>query len=452
MPKAPNVIRIGVGAAFADDRIQPAVELAEKGALDYLVFECLAERTVARENQTRAKNPELGYNPRLVARISAVLPACLRNGIRIVTNMGAANPLGAAREIARIAREQSLQAPSCAVVLGDDVADLLRKNPQLPLMESGKPLETLLPNMVSANAYLGADAICRALDTGAQFVITGRVADPSLFLAPAMHHYGWSYDDLRRVSAGTALGHLLECGAQVSGGCFADPGKKEVPDLARLGFPYADINADGDFWVSKLEDTGGRVDLATCKEQFLYELHDPANYISADCIMDITGAYMQQEGKDRVSVRGVRGKPRTQTYKVTVGYDEGYIGEGQVSYAGINAVARAKLAAEVVQARLKANGYLYSEVRVDLIGMSSLHGAPDMRAEPYEVRLRIAARTDDPKAAEAVGFETRALHVNGPASGGGGSDPVVRKVLAVQSVLIPREWVDPQVRIVRTDK
>jgi hypothetical protein len=442
-----KLLRIGAGAAFSDDRIAPAVELAEQGALDYLVFECLAERTVARENQTRTKQPEKGYTPRLLERMGAVLPACLKNSVRIVTNMGAANPAGAARAIRRHAKEQGLGEVTCAVVLGDDVAELLRRHPQLSLMESGKPLESLLPVMSSANAYLGADAIGRALDTGARVVITGRVADPSLFLAPAMHHFKWRYDDWPRIAAGTAAGHLLECGAQVSGGCFADPGKKDVPDIERLGFPFADVSADGGVWIAKLAQSGGRVDLATCKEQLLYEMHDPAEYITPDCVLDITDVELRQAGPDRVSVHGPRARPRTPTYKVTIGYDDGYIGEGQISFAGINAVAKAKLAAKIVQQRLADRGLTYREVRVDLIGMSSLHGLPEARTEPYEVRLRIAARTSERKAAEAVGFETRALHVNGPAGGGGGSDPVVREVLAVQSVLVPRELVDPQVGV-----
>jgi hypothetical protein len=372
--KPPGAVRIGAGSSFADDRIAPAVELAERGEIDYLAFECLAERTVARENLTT-----------------------------------------------------------------------LRKQPQLPLMESGEPLETLLPKMASANAYLGADVICRALETGAQIVVTGRVADPSLFLAPAMHHFGWRYDDWPRIAAGTAAGHLLECCAQVSGGCFADPGKKDVPDLARLGFPYADVAADGAFCISKLEGSGGRVDLATCKEQLIYELHDPAEYITPDCVLDVTDLEMSQADQDRVRVWGAKARPRTPTYKVTVGYDDGYIGEGQISYAGIHAVEKAKLAAEIVQQRLKDRGFAYSETRVDLIGMSSLHGMAWARPEPYEVRLRLAMRTTDRKAAEAVGFEVRALHVNGPGGGGGGSDPVVREILAVQSVLLPRTLVDPQV-------
>ena len=440
-------LRIGVGAAFSDDRIIPAVHLAERGELDYLVFECLAERTIARENLTRNKQPDKGYSPRLLERMGAVLPACLARGIRIVSNMGAANPLAAAREVSRHVREKNLGALDCAVVLGDDVAEILRGHPELPIMETGAPLESLIPQMCSANAYLGADVICRALETGAHVVITGRVADPSLFVAPAMHHFGWSYNDLPRLAAATVAGHLLECGAQVSGGCFGDPGKKDVPDMIHLGFPFADIDSNGRVCIGKLADSGGRVDLATCKEQMLYEIHDPAAYITPDCVLDIMGLEMAQVAHDYVAVTGARARPRTPSYKVTVGYHEGFIGEGQISYAGINAVAKAKWAAEIVQGRLKERGFEYSEVRVDLIGMSSLHGKVEARPEPYEVRLRLAMRTDSRAAAEAVGFETRCLHVNGPGSGGGGADPVVREVLAVQSVLIPRHLVDPQVHI-----
>ena len=314
--------------------------------------------------------------------------------------------------------------------------------------ESGEPLESLLPRMVSANAYLGADVVCRALATGARLVLTGRVADPSLFLAPAIHHFGWSYDDLPRLAAGTAAGHLLECCAQVSGGCFGDRlGGKPVPDLARLGFPFADIGADGSVIISKMAHTGGRVDVATCTEQLLYELHDPAHYITPDCVLDITELDLTQAGADRVRVTGARARPRTDTYKVTVGYDDGFIGEGQISYAGAHALDRARWAAEVVQQRLADRGLRYRETRVDFIGMSSLHGMGDGRVEPYEVRMRIAMRCDSRQAAEAVGFETRALHVNGPGGGGGGSDPIVKEVLAVQSVLIARALVDRQVSI-----
>ena len=332
MKKPPDVLRIGAGASFADDRIAPAVALAERGELDYLVFECLAERTIARENLTRLKNPALGYTPRLMDRMAAVLPACLRNGVRIVSNMGAANPPAAARLILDHVRERNLagtQGFKCATVTGDDVSAILRAQPGLPLMESGEPLESLLPRMASANAYLGADVICRGLETGAQVVITGRVADPSLFLAPLMHHYGWAYDDWPRIAAGIATGHLLECSAQASGGCFADPGKKDVTDLARLGFPYADVSGAGDIWISKLEDAGGRVDRATCTEQLIYEVHDPARYITPDCVLDFTDVDLIDDGLNRVRLTGARALPRTPTYKVTVGYHDGFIGVGK---------------------------------------------------------------------------------------------------------------------------
>lgn len=440
-------LRIGVGAGFADDRIAPAVDMAKSGNVDWLVFECLAERTVGRENLTRQKNPEKGYNPWLEQRMEAVLPDCLDHGIRIVTNMGAANPAGAARATRRLAADMGLGELPCAVVQGDDVAELIRTKPDLALLESGEPLESILPRMASANAYLGADAICKALAARAPVTITGRVADPSLFLAPAMHHFGWSYDDWPKLAQATVAGHLLECSAQLTGGCFADADKKDVPGLAQLGYPIAEVSADGDLVVTKLEDTGGRIDVATCSEQILYEMHDPSAYITPDCVLDITEVMLEDIAPSRVRVAGAQARPRTNSYKVTVGYFDGYIGEGQVSYAGINAVSRAKLAAEVVKERLRLRGFQFPEMRVDLIGMSSLHGMTDDRPEPYEVRLRIAARTDDRKAAEAVGFEVRAMHVNGPAGGGGGSDPSVREILAVQSLLLDRAQVKPEVFI-----
>lgn len=441
------MLRIGAGAGFADDRIEPALALAESGAVDVLVFECLAERTIARETQARQRDPEAGYNPHLEARIRAVLPACLQNGVRIVTNMGGANPRAAARTSARVADEIGVRPPVCATVTGDDVTGIVRDRPDLPLIETGDPLETILPRMVSANAYLGAAPVAEALATGADVVLTGRVADPSLFLAPAMHRFGWSEDTLDRLAAGTAMGHLLECSTQVTGGCFADPGRpeKQVPGLADVGNPIAEIDADGALVVTKLPGTGGRVDRRTCTEQLLYEVHDPAAYLTPDCVLDLTEVELHEEGPDRVRVTGARARPPTDTLKVVVGYADGFIGVGQVGYAGIGAVKRARLAADVVEQRLAARGFAYDEMRVDLIGMSSLHGPRPEAPEPYEVRLRIAARTQDRRAAQAVGFETRAMHVNGPAGGGGGSDPEVREVLAVASVLLPRELVQARV-------
>jgi hypothetical protein len=438
-------VRIGAGAGTSDDRMVPALELAERGDIDYLVFECLAERTVARENLARTKDPDKGYTPSLNERLRTVLPTCTKKGIRIVSNMGAANPIGGARAARREAQALGLGDIPVAVVLGDDVSDIVRRHPELTILENGEPLESILQRMASANAYLGADVVCEALATGAPIVLTGRVADPSLFLGPMMHELGWSYDDLPKIAQGTAAGHLLECSAQVTGGCFGWPGKKDVPDLANVGYPFADVGRDGTVAIGKTPDSGGRVDVMTCTEQQIYEIHDPTAYYTPDCVLDITGIRLIQEAKDRVRVEGARAKPRTDTYKVTVGYADGYIGEGEVSYGGIDAVARAKWAAEIVKERLRQRGFAYDDFRVDLIGMSSLHGDRGDRPEPYEVRLRMAGRTPDRRAAHAIGFEVRAMHINGPGGAGGGCEPRVRDVLAVKSVLLPKQLVKTEV-------
>ncbi|MCB1743004.1 MAG: DUF1446 domain-containing protein [Gammaproteobacteria bacterium] len=448
-PVSQRSIRVGTGAGFSDDRIDPAVEMAEHGKVDYLVFECLAERTIARERLALTKDPEAGYTPYLAERFQAVLPACTRNGIRIVTNMGAANPMAAARAVQREARALGINRLPVAVVLGDDVTEVVRANPQLPLLESGEPVEALLPHMAAANAYLGADVVAAALATDAPVVMTGRVADPSLFLGCMLHGLSWSYEDYPRLASGTVAGHLMECAAQLTGGCFADPGKKDVSDMARIGFPFADVDAEGSLTLGKVDGSGGRLDVMTCKEQALYEMHDPNRYVTPDCVLDITELEFEQSAPDRVRVTGARARPRTDSYKVVVGYHDGWIGEGQVGYAGPNALARAQLAERIVRERLQMRGFRYPEIRVDYIGMSSLHGmgsGGSGRDEPYEVRLRIAARSPDKRTAQAVGFEVRTLHVNGPAGGGGGSNSV-REVLGVKSLLLPRELVQPRVHL-----
>ena len=437
-------VRVGCGAGFSDDRIDPAQEMAEKGGVDYLAFECLAERTIARENLTRLKDPDKGYTPYLAERFQAVLPACMRNGVRIVTNMGAANPLGAARAVRREAQALGLKDVPVAVVLGDDVTETIRANPHLTLMESGEPVESLLPRMAAANAYLGADVVRDALATGAPVVMTGRVSDPSLFLACILHGLDWRYDDYPKLAVGTIAGHLMECAAQLTGGCFADPGRKDVPGMATIGFPFADVGADGSLVLGKVDGSGGRLDEMTCKEQLLYEMHDPSSYTTPDCVLDVTDVTFEQIAADRVRVTGPKARPRTPTYKVVVGYHDGWIGEGEVGYAGPNALARARLAERIVRERLRMRGFSYTEMRVDYIGMSSMHGLAEKRPEPYEVRLRIAARSPDRKAAQAVGFEVRTLHVNGPAGGGGGSN-ALREVLGVKSLLLGRELVRTQV-------
>ena len=440
-------VRIGSGAGFAGDRWEPAVELVERGGLDYIAFECLAERTIARETLALRRGQGSGYNPQLEDRMRAVLPAAAAKGVRVLSNMGAADPVAAGRKTAEIAAALGLADRRCAVLLGDDVQDAVSARPDLPLMETGAPLESILPRMASANAYLGADAVADALATGAPVVVTGRVADPSLFVGPIIHAFGWDYDDYARLAQATAAGHLLECAGQVTGGYFADPGVKDVLGLARLGFPFADVTDTGEVTVGKCAGSGGRIDAATCTEQLLYEVDDPAAYVTPDCVLDMSGIAFDQVGSDRVAVSGARAQARTDTYKVSIGYFDGYLGEGQLSYGGPNAVARARLAGEIVAERLRLRGFAYDALDARLIGLDSLHGPADGRPEPYEVRLRVTGRTEDRKAAEAVGFEVAALYTNGPA-GGAGDAASVREILAVQSVLLPRDLVRPRVEVV----
>ena len=440
-------VRIGSGAGFAGDRWEPAVELVERGGLDYIAFECLAERTIARETLAMRQGQGSGYNPQLEDRMRAVLPAAAAQRVRVLSNMGAADPLAAGRKTSEIAAELELRDRRCAVLLGDDVRDAVAACPDLPLMETGEPLESILPRMASANAYLGADAVAAALATGAPVVMTGRVADPSLFLGPIIHALGWAYEADDRLAQGTATGHLLECAGQVTGGYFADPGVKDVAGLARLGFPFADVTEAGDVTIGKCAGSGGRIDAATCTEQLLYEVEDPAAYVTPDCVLDLSGVELREVGPDRVAVSGARAHPRTATYKVSVGYFDGYLGEGQLSYGGPGAVARARLAGEIVAERLSLRGFAYDACDTRLIGLDSLHGPGEGRPEPYEVRLRVTGRTQDRKAADAVGFEVAALYTNGPA-GGAGDAASVREILAVQSVLLPRVLVRPRVEVV----
>lgn len=442
-----RTVRLGAGAGYAGDRIEPAVELAERGDLDYLVFECLAERTIALAQQAKLRDPEGGYDPLLEARLRAVLGPCRARGIRIVTNMGAANPVAAARKAGALAREMGLAGLRIAAVTGDDLLDAVRAG-DFVLEESGEPVADLGNRVVSANAYLGAAPIVAALADGADVVITGRVGDPALFLAPLVHAFGWAMDDWERLGRGTLVGHLLECAGQVTGGYFADPGYKDVPDLARLGFPIGIVGEDGTVEITKVAGSGGRVSLATCKEQLLYEVHDPARYIQPDVVGDFSGVAMEQVGPDRVRVTGATGAPATGLLKVSVGYVDSYIGEGQISYAGPGALDRGRLALAVVRERLALTGVATSELRCDLIGVDALHGAALAAGrEPYEVRLRVAGRTETRAEAVRIGNEVETLYTNGPA-GGGGAWKSARAVVAVQSVLVPAALARPRVHVV----
>ena len=436
-----KTIRVGCGAGYSGDRIEPAVELAAHGRLDYLVFECLAERTIALAQQARASDPAAGYDPLLLARMKAVLPACVTRGVRIITNMGAANPLAAAAAVRDVARSLGLRGLQVAAITGDDVLDVVRTG-AYTMMETSEGVETLGRGVVSANAYLGAEPIVAALAGGADVVIAGRVADPSMFVAPAMHELGWSAGEWPMLGCGTLAGHLLECAGQVTGGYFADPGLKDVDDLARLGFPIAEISEDGVVVITKVPGSGGRVTVATCTEQLLYEIHDPSAYTTPDVVADFSGVHVAEIAFDRVRVDGARGRARTGTLKVSLGYYDGFIGEGQISYAGSGATARAEVARDIVEARLHLIGVRLDDLRCDLIGVDALHRGQLAagRREPYEVRLRIVGRTRTMADAIRIGNEVEALYTNGPAAGAGVTKSA-REVLAIASTLIPRDLV-----------
>lgn len=432
-------VRIGAGAGFSADRIEPAVELAESGRLDFLVFECLAERTIALSQLRKREDPAAGYDPFLEDRMRAVLPACHRSGTRIISNMGAANPRAAAQKTLEIARSMGLYGLRVTCIEGDDVLALFRH-----LKPFGDDTLPSFSSCVSANAYLGADAVAQALEQDADVVLTGRVADPSLFVGAFVHAFGWSEDSWHLLGQGTAVGHLLECAGQLTGGYFADPGYKEVPNLDRLGFPFAEVGADGSAKLAKLAGTGGILNLQTCREQILYEVQDPSSYVTPDVRADFTSLLFESSGPDCIRVSGAGGKPRPDDYKVSIGVDDGVIAEAQISYAGPGALARAQMARDVLQKRITAVDA--NDLRFDLIGMTAMHGIASRQQEPYEVRLRAAARLSNSSMAHCLTREVESLYLNGPAAGAGVTTSI-RDNIAIVPALIPRELVSTTLRI-----
>ncbi|MGN6580094.1 MAG: acyclic terpene utilization AtuA family protein [Bordetella sp.] len=431
---------VGCATGFSGDRTDgapPVVRsLAARGG-GTLIFETLAERTLALAQLARNQDPDAGYEPLLDDLVGPVLGDCLRHGINIVSNFGAANPPAAARRIAAIAAGQGLSAPRIAVIHGD----ALDSPEQRALLRERLGPEFDQLDIVSVNAYLGAEEIAQALRAGAQVVVAGRVADPSLTLGPVLAHYGWRADDWPRLGRATMAGHLLECGTQVSGGYFAVPGLKDVPGLHETGFPIAEIDADGACVIGKADNTGGRVDARTVKEQLLYEVHDPARYLTPDVVADLSQASVTELGDDRVAVHGITGHARPHELKVNVCHRGGWLAEAEISYAGVQAEARARLAGDIVARRIGSAMAL----RLDLIGAMSiladdggamLGGVPDRHGQ--DVRLRVAARHDDRATAERVLREVTALYCCGPA-GGGGVRTSLRPRLATLSCTVPRE-------------
>jgi hypothetical protein len=447
-----STVFIGAGAGFAGDRTDaagPVVEaLVSCPGPRFLMFETLAERTLALSQLDRQSDPHRGYSPALDRFVGPVLARCLREKIRIVGNFGAANPAAAAARIQGMAREQGLPEPRIAMVEGDDLIGVLSPD-ELAARETGGSILCGATKVVAANLYLGAEPIARALDLGADIVVTGRVADSALALGPLIHAFRWKYDDWDRLAAGTLVGHLLECGSQITGGYFADPSFKDVPGMVDLGYPIAEIDADGGTVITKSTGTGGRVDRFTVIEQLLYEIHDPSAYLAPDVVLDVTDVMVEQLATDRVRVTGARGKPAPETLKATVCVDGGVLGEAEISYAGPNAAARARLAAEIIGARMsrRAPGLVF---RIDAIGVVSVLGENSgALSRPWasntpDVRLRFAAQSSMVADVELLLDEVEALYCAGPAGGSGVRRRLTPR-LASASCLIEREFAAPRV-------
>jgi hypothetical protein len=423
-----DLFRVGNCAGFSGDRVDapgPVVDtLIELGGPAALFFETLGERTVALAQLEKRRDPTRGYEPMLERLLEPILVRCAEHGIPIIGNFGAANPPGAAKVIAKLAKRLGLPNLKIGVVHGDDVRDRLDTATH-EVYEADTGLDMGGGEVVSANAYLSARPIVDALTAGAQVVVTGRTGDPSLALAPLIHHFGWAYDDWAKLAIGATAGHLLECGAQITGGYYYDPGYKDIPDPANIGFPIAEVHADGRLIITKALRTGGLVNEQVVKEQLLYEIHDPRHYITPDVTLDFSGVTVRQAGPDRVEVLGFRGGPAPQKIKATVCFDGGWLGEGEISYAGPNCLARARAAGDVLLQRLKIRK-LDVEARVDLIGVASVHSGDGGtlwradqpgQAQDIRVRLAVSARTQDD--ADQAAREALAMYCCGPAGGGG---------------------------------
>ncbi len=451
----PEILRIGCGEGFSGDRFDAAgpivAALAQQTGPRFLIFETLAERTLALAQRLWLEDPDFGYSPYLERYVEPVLGDAYRSGVRIVSNFGAANPLAAGRKIQQIAEAQGLGGLKIGVVEGDSLRDANADADILAL----DIIEGLAPpggGLLAANAYLGGGPICEALDRGADVVVTGRCADPALVVGPAMHTFGWRQGEDDRIAAATLAGHLIECGAQVTGAYFADPGYKDVPDLARVGFPIAEITADARVTITKPAGSGGAVTARTVKEQLLYEVHDPAAYLTPDVTLDLTNVRVRETGPDRVTIEGARGHAAPARLKATLSFDGGWLGEGEISYAGPNALARAELAVQVLRERMNMSG-LNTPLRCDIIGATSVHdgdGAALRSAGGFapngDYRVRAAVSSPDRAVAQAVGDEVLSLYCSGPAGGAGVRQSVTPRI-STASVLVPRAFSEPRVTI-----
>jgi Acyclic terpene utilisation family protein AtuA len=432
---------MGAGSAHEGDDLEAARAMAEHGALDYLVFDCTSEKAFAM-TYMRKESGLPGYDVQLEPKLRAVLAACIKNGTKIIANAGGFDPEGAAKLTIEVCRDLGLKGVKVAYVLGGEVSDLVRQQDPI-VRETGKPASALGNNLVAALAYGGYEAIIEALGTGAQIVLNPRAGDSEQFVAPMIHELGWKLDDWDKIGRGLGIGHLLECGAQITGGYFADPGLKEVPDMHRLGFPIAEVESDGNAIVTKLPGTGGTVNEMTCKEQLLYEIGDPANYVHAPGVVDFTTTVIRQVGPDRVRIEGTSGHPRTTTARVALAVRSGFIGMGRCVYGGTGAYRRARLAADMVGKQLTQRyGVDPANLRFDYIGYNALFDWGQDADALKEIELRVTGRFMTREEARKIQVLVSQLPVNGPAAAAWGrplDQGGVEEVVTFYSTLLPHK-------------
>jgi len=440
------MIRIANGQGFWGDWLEAPVRLVDEGPIDFLVLDYLAEITMSILQKQKQENPDFGYArdfPPLIGRLAAKLKA---KNIKVVANAGGVNPTACAQAVLKAAPQLKV-----AVVHGDDVFSRLDefadKGYEMRDMDTGEPISTIRARIQSANAYIGAFPLAEALATGADVVIAGRSTDTALTLAPMVYTFGWQPDDCDKLAAGTIAGHIIECGAQCSGGnCQVD--WETIPDMANIGYPIIEAESDGTFVVTKHESAGGRVHSDTVKEQLLYELGDPKRYLTPDCTADFTSIRLEDAGLNRVRVSGIRGGPRPPTLKLSISYLNGWKAIGSLVYSWPQALDKARAADRIVRARLKTLGLGYDEIYTEFFGVNACHGsAAPPNPDPPEVQLRIGVRGQDRKAVDRFTRELIPLVLNGPpgATGFGEGRPPVREIVAYWSALIPREEIQTRV-------
>jgi len=448
-------IRIASGQGFWGDLIDAPYNQVFRGEIDYLVMDYLAEVTMSILQKQKNKNPELGYARDIPELMKRILPQCKRRNIKIITNGGGVNPISCANAVLDIAQKLNINNLKVAVILGDDILDrideIISSGCNLKNMETNEPITIIKDKILSANVYFGAFPIVEALRQGADIVITGRTTDTGLTLAPMIYEFDWGKNDYDLLAAGTVAGHILECGAQASGGNFLGDWKS-IPNMADIGFPIAEAYPNGEVIITKHENTGGRVSSETVSEQLLYEIGDPKNYITPDCVADFTSIKLEDLGNDRVRVYDVKGFPETEFYKVSCSYSDGFSASATLTYSWPEALTKAKSADEILRKRLENLNLQFDEIRTEFMGYNACHGPLAKQLDENdinEITLRIAVRSKDYFSVERFGKEIAPLILTGPPSvtGFAGGRPKPSEVVAYWPALIPKKLVQHQVKI-----